>query len=220
MDNNTHVMLAGAAREIGVALTDVEVTRLMEYARELLLWNKKMSLVSVKSPGDIIKHLIDSLTPLPLIRDSQTLLDIGTGAGLPGIPLKITMGSLRVTLIDSSRKKASFLKSVIRTLGLRGIAVVNGRVELLAQDSHYRTSFDTVISRATFKVPYLLTVGEPFLSDGGTLIAMKGKHAYDELSGETDGMRRRGLVLTGSHEITLPITGESRTLLCFSKNPS
>ena len=218
---NTHNILAGAAREIGITLTDHEIDLLMEYHRELLFWNEKMSLVSLKSPLDITKHLIDSLTPARLIKDAHSkLLDIGTGAGLPGIPLKITMESLRVTLLDSSRKKTSFLKSVIRKLGLKDISVVNSRAESLTLDKTYRGSFDIVISRAAFKIPYFLTVGAHFLSDGGTLIAMKGKHVDDELTQGADAIKKTGLALTGSHEIELPITGESRKLLCFTKSLS
>jgi len=218
---NTHDILAGAAGEIGITLTALEIDLLMEYYRELLFWNKKMSLVSLKSPLDITKHLIDSLTPARLIKDDHSrLLDIGTGAGLPGIPLKIAMGSLRVTLLDSSRKKTSFLKSVIRKLGLRDISVVNSRAESLTLEKNYRGSFDIVISRATFKIPYFLTVGEHFLSAGGTLIAMKGKHVDGELTQDADAIRKTGLALTGSHEIELPITGELRKLLCFTRNLS
>ncbi len=217
---NTPNILAGAVSEIGITLTDEKIDLLIEYYRELSFWNKKMSLVSLKSPLDITKHLIDSLTPVRLIKDRHSkLLDIGTGAGLPGIPLKIALESLRVTLLDTSRKKTSFLKSVIRTLELRDIEVVNSRAEGLTVEDGYKGAFDIVISRAAFKIPYLLTVGAPFLSDGGILIAMKGKHADDELTQGADAIRKTGLALTGSHEIELPITGESRKLLCFSKAP-
>ncbi|MDD5722983.1 MAG: 16S rRNA (guanine(527)-N(7))-methyltransferase RsmG [Syntrophales bacterium] len=220
MENTQHI-LAGAARDIGIILTDHEIGLLMEYYRELLFWNEKMSLVSLKSPLDITKHLIDSLTPARLIKDDHSkLLDIGTGAGLPGLPLKITRESLHVTLLDASRKKTSFLKSVIRKLGLRDISVINSRAESLAFEKTYRGSFDIVISRATFKIPYFLAVGEPFLSDGGTLIAMKGKHVDAELAQGADTIGQTCLVLTESHEIELPITGESRKLLCFTKNLS
>lgn len=216
---NIRDILAGATGEIGITLTDHEIDLLMAYCQELIFWNEKMSLVSLKSPRDIIKHLIDSLTPVPLIKDGQKLLDMGTGAGLPGIPLKIAMKSLHVTLLDASRKKTSFLKNVIRTLGLRDVSVVNSRAESLAREDTHRESFDVVISRATFKIPYFLTVGSHFLSDGGTLIAMKGKQADDELRQEADAIIETGLVLTESREIALPITGESRKLLCFTKGP-
>ena len=217
--DNTHTILAEAAESMGSPLSDNQIALYMTYVRELLFWNEKMSLVSVKTPQDIAKHLIDCLTPIPLIKDAGArLMDIGTGAGLPGIPLKIQMGSLRVTLIESSRKKASFLKHTIRTLGIRDIAVVHGRAESAAQESRYRRAFDVVISRATFDIPRLLTIGEPFLSDSGVLIAMKGQRADDELARAEKTMTKTGLILTSFYETRLPVTGEFRKLLCFTRS--
>ena len=211
-------ILFKASGDIGVTLVDREIDLLVAYYHELLLWNEKMSLVSIKSPLDIPKHVIDSLTAARLIKNRGTrLLDIGTGAGLPGIPLKIKLNSLCVTLLDSSRKKTSFLRSGIRKLGLTDISVVNSRAEVLIHEEGYRGAFDVVISRATFKIPHLLALGEPFLSSGGTLIAMKGKNADNELEGAADAIRKTGLELTGCHAIELPITGESRKILCFNK---
>lgn len=216
--NNKRDILAGAAEDMGITLTDRAMDLFAAYARELLFWNNKMSLISLKSPHDLTKHLIDSLTPGRLITDGQTLLDIGAGGGLPGIPLKLVRESLRVTLLESSRKKSSFLKSVIRTLGLRDISVINERAESFLCDTHRRGSFDVVISRATFQLAHLLTIGEPFLTSTGTLIAMKGSRAYQELEEATDAMRQTGLIMTDSHKITLPITGESRILICFGRD--
>ncbi len=214
-------IISRASKDIGITLIEHEINLLMKYYQELLLWNEKMSLVSIKSPLDIPKHFIDSLTVTRFIKNENSkLLDIGTGAGLPGIPLKIKMESLHVTLLDSSRKKTSFLKSVIRKLGLRNISVVNSRVESLTHEENYRGFFDIVISRAAFKIPYFLTLGEYFLSDAGTLIAMKGKNADDELGEAVDTIRKTGLKLTYYHEIELPITGESRKILCFNKRLS
>ena len=218
---NLKDIISTASGDIGITLTSRETDLLVEYYKELLLWNEKMSLVSVKSPLDIPKHFIDSLTVTKFIKDGDLkLLDIGTGAGLPGIPLKIKMESLRVTLLDSSRKKISFLKSVIRKLGLRDISVVNDRAESLIHEKGYKGFFDIVISRAAFKIPHFLILGEPFLSDGGILIAMKGKNADDELERAADTIRRTGLELTCSHEIKLPVTGESRKILCFHRSLS
>ena len=212
-------IISTTAGNIGITLTDHEINLLFEYYKELLLWNEKMSLVSIKSPLDIPKHFIDSLTVTKFIKkENSKLLDIGTGAGLPGIPLKIKMEALHVTLLDSSRKKTSFLKSVIRKLGLRDISVVNGRAESLTHEKNYRGSFDIVISRAAFKIAYFLTLGEQFLSDGGTLIAMKGENVNDELERAADTIRKTSFELTCVHEIKLPVTGESRKILCFHKN--
>ena len=214
-------MVSRASGDIGITLTDHEARLLMKYYKELLLWNEKMSLVSIKSPLDIPKHFIDSLTVAKFIKNENSkLLDIGTGAGLPGIPLKIKMESLHVTLLDSSRKKASFLKSVVRKLGFSDISVINGRAESLIYEENYKGSFDIVISRAAFKFPYFLILGEQFLSDGGTLIAMKGKNADNELEQAADTIRKSSLEFTCGHEIKLPITGESRKILCFNKNLS
>ncbi len=211
-------ILYRASREIGIALTDHETDLFMRYYGELILWNKKMSLVSIHSPLDMLKHFIDSLTVIRCIENqSSRLLDIGTGAGLPGIPLKIMMDSLRVTLLDSSRKKVSFIKSVVRRLELTNIFTVNSRAETLTHEEKFKNSFDVVVSRAAFKMSAFLTLGEAFLSDGGTLIAMKGKNADVELRDAEDLVRKRGFGLTHRHEITLPITGESRKILCFSK---
>lgn len=218
--HNIHDILAGAAGEMGISLTAQALDRFTAYSRELSFWNEKMSLVSLKSPHDVTKHLIDSLSPARFIEDGNRLLDIGTGAGLPGIPLTIARGPLHVTLIDASRKKSSFLKSVIRTLDLRSASVVTGRAESLADNPHYRGAFDIVISRATFKIAQLLTVGEPFLAPEGTLIAMKGNHPDEELARATDSLIQTGLALTGFHKIVLPVTGEERTLLCFSRASS
>jgi len=218
--DHTHDILLKSVREIGIIPTDRQIDLLLRYSRELLVWNQKMSLVSLKSPLDIIKHLVDSLTPACCIKaDPLNLLDIGTGAGLPGIPLKIIKPSLRVTLVDASRKKTSFLKSVIRTLGLQEIRVVNSRMESLLSDKCYTGCFDIVISRATFKLHDLLTLGMPFMAEGGTVIAMKGRQVNEEMIQGMDAIKKTRLVLAERHNITLPMTGESRTLLCFTTDP-
>ena len=209
-------ILSTASGDIGITLSNHDMNLLVAYYKELLFWNEKMSLVSIKSPLDIPKHVIDSLTVLKFIKDDTvTLLDIGTGAGLPGIPLKITMESLHVTLLDSSRKKTSFLKSVIRKLRLRDISVIQDRAESLIHEKRYKGFFDIVISRAAFNISDFLLLGEPFLSSAGTLIAMKGDHADDELELATDTIRKTGLILTANHEIILPVTGETRKVLFF-----
>jgi len=214
-------IISTASGDIGITLTAREIDLLVEYYKELLLWNKKMSLVSIKSPLDIPKHFIDSLTVTKFIKNENSkLLDMGTGAGLPGIPLKIKMEALSVTLLDSSRKKTSFLKSVIRKLDLRDISVINGRAESLIHEKGYKGVFDIVISRAAFKISHFLILGGPFLSDGGTLIAMKGKNADDELERAADTIMKTGLELMCVHEMKLPVTGESRQILCFHKNMS
>jgi len=213
-------ILLTASRELGIHLGKREIVLFKEYYRELLLWNKKMSLVSIKFPLDIpIKHFIDSLTVLPFIHDKKrNLLDIGSGAGFPGIPVKIVMGSLNVSLLDSSRKKTSFLKNIIRKLNLENTRVINMRVEQFMKEATQQGGFDVVISRASFKLPQFIETCAGFLSHQGTLIAMKGKNIDAEMKEAAKVCEKAGLYLTDCHDIQLPISGDPRKILLFEKH--
>ena len=219
MKNNLQKILSEASSAIGVKLGEREIALFQEYYRELLFWNNKINLVSVKSDLDIpIKHFIDSLTPLSFIKNKKSsLLDIGTGAGFPGIPLKIAEDQLKVTLLDSSRKKASFLKNIIRKLQLDHTTVINRRFELLMRDETYRDTFDVIISRASFKLPQFLEMGGGFISPGGTLIAMKGINIKAELEQAEEVSQTVGLEHVGCHEFRLPITGDLRNIVIYKK---
>jgi 16S rRNA (guanine527-N7)-methyltransferase len=214
-------ILAEASEKINLPLGDGEKELFTQYCKELLFWNKSISLVSVKSALDIpVKHFIDSLTVLTFIeKTSSRLLDLGSGAGFPGIPLKIVLKTLKLTLVESSRKKASFLKNVARKLDLDDVTIINERVEsILGEKAHYQ-SYDIVISRATFKLPELIERATPFLSTGGTLIAMKGKNTDIEIRESTGLAMKKGLALPECHDIELPITGHKRKILLFKKLP-
>ena len=209
-----------AALEIGIELSEGEIALFNRYYREILLWNEKISLVSIKSPTDIpIKHFIDSLTVAKLIeKDDAKLLDIGAGAGFPGIPLKIRIRSLKITLVDAYRKKTSFLKNVARKLDLTDTIIINERIEHLKEDKKQRGMYDVVISRATFNLSQYLVMGAPFLSEEGMLIAMKGKGIDAELEGAGDIARKVGIELAERHEIRLPVIGDKRVILIFKRS--
>jgi len=212
-------VLLSACREIGLDLGAAEVSLFQDYCRELLFWSAKMNLVSLKSPLDLpIKHFVDSLTAADCIGSrTGSLLDIGTGAGFPGNPLKIVFPSLSVPLLDSSRKKTSFLRAVLRRLELRDIAAVNRRAELLLADEDFRGRFDTVISRAALKLPEYLRLGAGFLVPGGLLIAMKGPGYEAELEDSQPLLRDGEMKWSGSRDIHLPLTGDFRKILIFKK---
>jgi 16S rRNA (guanine527-N7)-methyltransferase len=214
-------ILFQAALTMDISLTAKELVLFETYYKELLTWNKKINLVSVKSDLDIpIKHFIDSLTLLPYIkRKTGQVLDIGSGAGFPGIPLKIALNSLTVVLLESSRKKSSFLKHIIRSLNLTDITVINNRGEILMEDETYRGRFEVVISRATFKLPQLLRIGGFFLSPSGSLIAMKSKKSDPELTEAADMSQKVGLKYITSHNLTLPMTGDFRKIIIYEKLP-
>jgi 16S rRNA (guanine527-N7)-methyltransferase len=216
MENHLAKSLQEAAGSMGITLTDREITMFSIYYQELLSWNKTFNLVSVKSTLDIpIKHFIDSLTPLFLISNTRTsLLDIGSGAGFPGLPMKIVRPSLEIFLLESSRKKTSFLKHIIRTLNLQDITVLHNRVELLMQNDAYKERFNIVISRAAFKLPDLLRQGSFFLATGGCVVAMKGRNVENELK-DVSAMADFSLIFC--HDIPLPILGDLRKILVFKK---
>lgn len=215
---NSHLanILREAAGSLEINLSDHEMILFSTYYKELLAWNNTFNLVSVKSALDIpVKHFIDSLTPLSLIANKKTkLLDIGSGAGFPGLPMKIARPSLDVFLLESSRKKTSFLKHIIRTLNLQDVTVIHDRVEHLMHINAYKEHFDVVISRAAFKLPDLLRQGSFFLANGGFVFAMKGKNVENELQ---EAKEISDFPLIFCHDISLPVLGDLRKILVFKK---
>jgi 16S rRNA (guanine527-N7)-methyltransferase len=175
--------LAKCAAAIGVPLGKSQLALFAAYLRELLLWNRKINLVSERSSREIVlRHFLDSLTAVPFLDGSEgSLLDLGSGGGFPGIPLRIARPGLKVTLVEASRKKSSFESHVILTLGLEGITAVRARVEELASDPSWGGRFDLLISRAAFKLPELVQAGAFFLKPGGRLMAMKGPDPQEEM---------------------------------------
>ncbi|MBN2255390.1 MAG: 16S rRNA (guanine(527)-N(7))-methyltransferase RsmG [Deltaproteobacteria bacterium] len=207
-------ILMEGSRAVGCPLGERECVLFRLYHDELIFWNRKLSLVSRSAPRDlIVKHFIDSLAVVPFIeKTALNLLDIGSGAGFPGLPIKIAMDALQVTLVDGSRKKVSFLKHLIRKLHLSNVSVFNERIETFGN-----RPFDVVISRASFKLPRFLELGGPFVAPEGTLIAMKGPNAEEELAACRPVAARLGISPPERHDITLPFTGDSRSILLFRK---
>ncbi|HBH87989.1 MAG TPA: 16S rRNA (guanine(527)-N(7))-methyltransferase RsmG [Syntrophaceae bacterium] len=212
-------MLVNGAFSLGITLSEKELASFATYQGELLHWNKKINLVSVKSDLDIpIKHFLDSLTLVPFIQDTRgQVLDIGSGAGFPGIPLKIAIDALNISLLESSRKKASFLKHIIRSLHLTDITVIHNRAECLMEDETYRGSFAIIISRATLKLPQFFRMGAYFLAPKGILLAMKSKRVEEEFTEAENISQNLGFQYVARHDITLPMTGDFRTIIMYEK---
>ncbi|MDP2840308.1 MAG: 16S rRNA (guanine(527)-N(7))-methyltransferase RsmG, partial [Syntrophales bacterium] len=176
MDETLITTLSEGAAAIGIRLGPAELDRFATYHREILLWNRRINLVSERSAQEIvIRHFLDSLTPAPFLdRPDGTLIDLGSGGGFPGIPLRIALPGLHLSLVEASRKKSSFLSHAVRTLRLDGVQVIRKRVEELTAGEAFAGRFDTLISRAAFKLPDLIRTASFFLKPGGQLIAMKG----------------------------------------------
>ena len=176
--------LIEGARELGLSIGQNEIYEFTTYKELLKEWNQKFNITSITDDIEIdIKHFIDSITPLTLniFKDNMKLIDIGTGGGFPGLPLKIMNKSLGVVLLDSTKKKINFLNMVIEKLALNDIEAIHGRAEELARDKDYREKFDIAISRAVASLNTLCEYCLPFVKVGGYFISMKGSDIEEEL---------------------------------------
>lgn len=174
-------VIRDGGRQLGVSLNAAVLDQFALHAAELLRWNRRFNLTAITAPLDVaVKHYIDSVAPSAHIPSRGTLLDIGTGGGFPGIPLKILNPELDVTLVESSRKKASFLKHAARLLALKPLQVVEIRAEEI-QLPQKNAGFDVIVSRALAPLDRFLTMALPLVARGGLLVAWKGKLAPAEL---------------------------------------
>ena len=152
------------------------------HATELVRWNQKINITAITDPFEVaVKHFLDSLPTARFLPKDATLLDIGSGGGFPGLPLKVLLPSLSITLIDASRKKVNFLKHVIRALKLENIEALHIRAEDLANDPLYRNRFNIVISRAVSSLELFRRLALPLLIDEGAMMALKGDVVIDEM---------------------------------------
>lgn len=177
------LLLRNKARQMNIALSDMQLAQFETYRNELLQWNAKTNLMSENSSYEIItRHFLDSLTALRyLSKPNARMLDVGCGAGFPGIPLKIAQPRLDLCLLEANRKKVSFLKHIVRILNLIPVVVMHDRVENIIRNHLSSEQFDIVISRATFKLFELCSLGDYFLVPEGEIIALKGPHVDDEI---------------------------------------
>lgn len=171
------------AREIGLVLSPSQLEQFTAYERLLVTWNERISLTSIRLPRDIqIRHFFDSLTCAAVTGplDGRSLIDVGSGAGFPGLPLKIIFPTLKLTLVDSVAKKARFLEEVVGELGLSDVTVIAERAEVVGQDNLYREQFDWAVARAVAELRILVELLLPLCRVGGHALAQKGESAAAE----------------------------------------
>ena len=208
-DDLTSILQRGANDAWGLGLTDLQISQLVRYAEILVDWNaNRMNLTRLTSTHDIaVKHFLDSLALLKTVGISRgtRIVDVGTGAGLPGIALKIARPDLDITLLDSTAKKLTFCRAVIDDLGLTGIDTVHGRAEEVGTSMEHGRRYGLVTARAVASMDKLLPWCAPFAAPrGGRIVAMKGALAVEELSTARPVAKRLRLRLDDPIEIALP----------------
>lgn len=207
-------------RELDVALSEKQMQQFMTFYELLVEKNKVMNLTAITELSEVIpKHFLDSLSLVMAVdpEDLETMVDVGSGAGFPGIPLKIAFPHLKVTLMDSLRKRVDFLNEVILKLGLKGIKAVHGRAEDLARESKYRENFDLCVSRAVAALPVLSEYCLPFVGEGGLFVAYKAKDAEAECRSAERAVEMLGGVIADMVLFSLPGTAHDRTLVVIEK---
>jgi 16S rRNA (guanine527-N7)-methyltransferase len=204
----------------GIRLTERQTLALARYEQELLEWNRKYNLTAIRdSEGIRVRHFLDSFSCVQAWQDSppRSLIDVGTGAGFPGIPLKILYPSMRVTLVESVGKKARFCRHIIETLELEGIEVIQRRAETLGQLPEHRETYDWAIARAVARLRVLSEYLLPLIRIGGTMLAQKGERGPAEIPPAENAMTLLGGHFRRMIPITLPGVAEERYLILVDK---
>lgn len=206
----------------GIDISDEQYGKFRTYEDLLLEWNQKMNLTAIVMPEEIaLKHFIDSISVIPHLAESTgttdfTMIDIGSGAGFPGIPIKIMCPEIELTLLDSSNKKISFLNEVIKTLDLGKCAAIHSRAEDCAKDGKFREKFDVAIARAVSGMPVLCEYCLPYVKTGGIFAAMKAD-AQEELGSAEHAIRLLGGEIEAYRRFLLPGSDISRSVIIIRK---
>lgn len=211
-------LLKKGTSTFGYELPESQIEQLLRYKDILKEWNEKMNLTAIEEDRDIIiKHYIDSLSILPYMENKKlSVIDIGTGAGFPGIPLKIAFDHLEVTLLDSLEKRVKFLNEVINDLKLKKINAAHGRAEDFGVKPEFREKYDIAVARAVAALPVLLEYCLPFVKTGGLFIAMKGSNT-EEIENAAKALEILGGKIEGIKEFTLPFSDIKRNVILVKK---
>lgn len=205
-------------KELDLKLEKNQIEQFYNYMQILIEWNEKMNLTAITEEKEIIiKHFIDSLTIYKYLSNEKSLIDVGTGAGFPGIPIKILKPEMEIVLLDSLNKRVKFLEEVINKLELKNIVAVHGRAEDFGKNINYREKFDVVTSRAVANLPTLLEYLAPFVKVNKKCICMKGQDVEEELKKAKKAIDLFGLKVQEMDTFLLPRTDMRRNLVVLDK---
>ena len=204
--------------ELNINLSKEQTKKFYDYMNLLIEWNKVMNLTGIVEPKEIItKHFIDSLTVLDKINEKDEIIDVGTGAGFPGIPIKIVYPNTKITLLDSLNKRINFLNEVINKLELKNIKTIHGRAEDYGKDKNYREKYDISIARAVAPLNILLEYLIPFVKINGKCICMKGSNVKEEIENSKNAIKILSGNLKEIQEFYIPGTDIKRNIVMVEK---
>ena len=205
----------------GIELNMSQLNNLYLYKEMLVEWNEKINLTAITDDEEIIaKHIIDSLEIVKYIKEGQKIIDVGTGAGLPGIIIAIYFeGIVNITLFDALNKRIIFLNEVIKELGLKNVEAIHGRAEETANDNKFRENYDIVVSRAVARLNILLEITVPFVKIGGNCIYMKADKTDEELSEIKKAKVELGIQYIDTNKYNISVNEEilTHTIINFKK---
>jgi 16S rRNA (guanine527-N7)-methyltransferase len=214
--------LKSGAEKLGLQLTSAHLKQFQIYYQELIDWNRRLNLTAITDYSEVqVKHFLDSLTVVLALEQplgkGMKLIDVGTGAGIPGIPLKIVWPDIELVLLDATRKKSNFLEHIIQRLKLKGVEIVVGRAEDIAHKPAYRQQFDLVLSRAVAGLPALAELALPFCAIGGRFIAQKKGGIEEEVQRARRAISILGGRLADIKRVKLPEFADERWLVAVDK---
>lgn len=205
-------------KELDIELSEKQLKQFYDYMNILIEWNKVMNLTNIIEPEEVIKkHFIDSLTVLKHIKEDGSIIDVGTGAGFPGIPIKIAYPKTKITLLDSLNKRIKFLDEVINKLELKDIKTIHGRAEEFAHNNNYRENYNIAIARAVASLNVLSEYLLPFVKVGGYAIGMKGTKGKEEAIEGENAIKILGGKIKEIQEFELPKTDIYRAIIIIEK---
>jgi len=207
-------------RQVGLKLTAHQVKLLAQYEQELLVWNERYNLTAIRDLEEVrVKHFLDSLTCIQAMKDApgKRIVDIGSGAGFPGLVLKIVYPSVQLTLVDSVGKKIDFCRHIVRTLGLEQVETLQERAENIGQSLAYREQYDWAVARAVADLAVLAEYLLPLVRIGGRMLAMKGENGPAESHAAEHALQMLGGHLRQLLPVTLPGVAEERYLVIVDK---
>ncbi len=222
LKDDENILIDGAQR-LGINLNEEQIKKVSRYLELLVQWNQKINLTSLKIPREIIiKHFLDSISCIKVInkyidKERINIIDIGTGAGFPGIPIKIICPSIRLSLLEARKKKTIFLEKVTEEINFQKVKILNGRAETFGKGPDYREKYDIAISRAVARLNVLSEYCLPLVRVGGLFVAQKGRSYKEEIDKALKAVQLLGGELIGVENVRIPFINQEKYLLVIKK---